>query len=116
MALISTKNLVAPLTNKVHLTSLVLIAVAFAAVRFAGGAVTIERAGMRGRAAASEEARKPVPAPSLDEDTRRGVGRLRNAIGGLGNPPPESEPAKKEPTPPAQRKNGLAEIEKTLGL
>lgn len=106
MALISTKNLVAPLTNKVHLTSLILLAVAFAAIRFAGGSVAIERNAPNGRLLRSEETRRVAPAPSNPEQTRRGVNNLRNSIGTV--PPDRSEDSKKQ--------GGLAEIEKSLGL
>lgn len=41
MSLISTKNLIAPFRNKVHLSTIVLITLAFAALRFSGGDVKV---------------------------------------------------------------------------
>ena len=41
MSLISTKNLVAPLTNMVHLITILLIAVAFAVLRLSGASISM---------------------------------------------------------------------------
>jgi hypothetical protein len=41
MALISSKNLVAPLTNKIHITTIILVAMVFTVFRFAGGGVDV---------------------------------------------------------------------------
>lgn len=41
MSLISPRNLLAPLQNKVHLFTIILIAVAFLVLRLSGGSVTI---------------------------------------------------------------------------
>ena len=112
MALISTKNLVAPLTNKVHLTSLILLAVAFAALRFAGGSVAVQRNGDRPYVKPIES-RRPVPAPSSAEQTRRGVNNLHNSVGPLGRAPADEESREEQKK---QAGGGLAEIEKSLGL
>ena len=42
MALISSKNLAAPLTNKIHITSIILVALLFAVFRLAGGGVDVK--------------------------------------------------------------------------
>ena len=41
MSLISTRNLLAPLQNKVHFVTIVLIAVAFLVLRLSGGSVSV---------------------------------------------------------------------------
>jgi hypothetical protein len=42
VALISSKNLAAPLTNKIHITSIILVALLFAVFRLAGGGVDVK--------------------------------------------------------------------------
>ncbi len=37
MALISTKNIISPFTNKLHLTSIILVVIAFTILRLSGG-------------------------------------------------------------------------------
>lgn len=41
MSLVSAKNLIAPFRNKVHLATIILVSLAFAALRFSGGDVKI---------------------------------------------------------------------------
>ena len=53
MSLISSKNFLIPLTNKVHLITIFIVALAFAAFRMAGCNVHIERPGnLRGNSTA----------------------------------------------------------------
>ncbi len=42
MAFVSIQNLVAPFTNKVHLTSIIAVALAFAVFRLSGGGISVE--------------------------------------------------------------------------
>lgn len=49
MALISAKNLVTPLTNKIHLTAIILVVVAFAFLRLSGGRIDFESAKKSGK-------------------------------------------------------------------
>ncbi len=76
MALISSRNLVAPLTNKVHLISLVLLAVAFAALRFAGGSLSVERE--PGREVSNRQAN--VVEKKKDDHVQERVKGLRDSI------------------------------------
>jgi len=108
MALISTKNLIAPLTNKVHLTSLILVAVAFAAVRFAGGSVSVQRTHANNKPARLEENARRAPLPADPEQTRRAVNNLRNSIG--------AGPLEKPSAAPSKKQGGLSEIETAVGL
>jgi hypothetical protein len=42
VALISSRNLAAPLTNKIHITTIILVALLFAVFRLAGGGVDVK--------------------------------------------------------------------------
>ena len=41
MSLVSARNLVAPLTNMVHLITILLVAIAFAVLRFSGASLSL---------------------------------------------------------------------------
>ena len=126
MSLISTKNLIAPLTNKLHMIALLLLTVGFVALRLSGAAVKLERSAdsraerevtddlidlpvrRADRAPAASPALKPAhPArdfSSMAKEVRPPWEGRRSAT-----PPPAAEP-------PARKKGGLEDIEKALGM
>jgi hypothetical protein len=55
MALIGTKNLLAPLYNKVHLAAIVLFTIAFTVLRLSGGAVYARPKAVKATPASAEE-------------------------------------------------------------
>lgn len=109
MSLISTHNLVAPLTNKVHLMTIILVAVAFAVLRLSGGAIGTSSARPSPRANPDIQTTtiQPTPAvrqavPPTTQTTRQGV---------------EPWERKKDPARTTSKgKNGLNDIEKMLDM
>lgn len=74
MALISAKNLVTPLTNKIHLTTIILIVVAFAFLRLSGGKLSLESSKKSGKEktssfAAPEKPKGSNPAGSIRDNS-----------------------------------------------
>lgn len=69
MSLISTKNLLAPFTNKVHITTMLLIVFAFVALRISGGAIAIEK----------EVTHEPISLDGLPEPKRSDKNKLGKA-------------------------------------
>ena len=65
MSFINIHNVLAPFTNKVHLTTIILVALAFAAIRWHGGGVEIEES-------ADKRVRTPkrATAPATTTETR----------------------------------------------
>jgi len=131
MSLISTRNLVAPLTNKLHMIAIVLVTVGFVALRLSGGTVS-----MRSRSEARTA--KSAPAPMENEDLLSGAPQNADPLardsartqrnekprGGLADSikAPWEENSQAAPSKPAaadtgsKKKGGLADIEKALGI
>ena len=47
MALISTKNIISPFTNKLHLTTIILFVIAFTILRLSGGQIELVKEGTK---------------------------------------------------------------------
>lgn len=100
MSLISTQNLVAPLTNKVHLTTIILVAVAFAVLRLSGGAISAVSANR-----APVEANRDLQPTVVEAPAARTPARERPGV----------EPWERKKSQPENSK-GLNDIEKMLGM
>lgn len=103
MSLISTKNLVAPLTNMVHMITILLIAITFAVLRFSGASISLQSSS----------------APTIDSRTNTPI--VAPVDPGQQTAQPQRAPAPwgqrdNSKQPPAQKKGGLDDIEKALGL
>lgn len=136
MALISVKNLVTPLTNKVHLGTLVFVVVLFATFRAAGGAISIRSSsGLNPRSTYQDPGARvqfDEPPASMDDlnprnelkrlgvEPRRDAGRnerddlIRSMTGSTGSG------QKVAPATQEKKKSGTGdvygELEKQLGL
>jgi hypothetical protein len=90
MALISTRNFVAPLTNKAHLLSILFIALAFAAFRMSGGGVSLTDRAATGKnrsssfSATDEESHQRSSDLSEGKTPPRRGGRLDDIAAELG--------------------------------
>ena len=142
MSFISIHNILAPFTNKVHLTTIVLVALVFAAIRWHGGGVEIDEKEVRkirepNRVAATERAvaTKKKQASTTTATTRAKPKRTRFEIFDKkiqGGQRVDNDDfldsvisSKKKKTPnslskkPASKKDkeaGLDDIERSLGL
>jgi hypothetical protein len=138
MSLISTRNLVAPLTNKLHMITIVLLTTAFVVLRLSGGAVRVEnKPGVRSSKSPSAAARGELPSPAAmpkeetsgpgaaaaAQDEARGAPRslkhFQEIIDEAGQPPWEEKKAvKSRPAadPSSKKKGGLEDLEKALGI
>jgi hypothetical protein len=131
MSLISTKNFIAPLTNKLHIISIILATTAFVVLRLSGGAIKVEpRASARTAKTAAHTVEEELPGtaaakqegsgildlqPEARESVKaRSYGKFQDIVDA---PPPWEEKKKlvKQPEP-TNKKNSLDDIEKKLGL
>jgi hypothetical protein len=114
MSLIKPQNLAGPFTNRVHLFTILIVAVLFGVFRLAGGTVKSVPTGV------SEVPANRVQAAPLDDgmDPRREIQRLGRGgqdelmDGLVENKKPAATPASSKPAGPA----GLDDIEKSLGI
>lgn len=141
MSLFSVKHALAPLGNKVHLVTILVAAVLFAAFRLSSGGVSIEPKSKEGRISRSTAAPERRPAmPPLEDlvGSEAGAGDAFNPYDELrrleGEPRPirrqaapdrelldtmmrDDRPAPpRDISPPSNRGSGLDDIEKSLGL
>ncbi len=119
MALISSRNLAAPLTNKIHITTIILVALLFAVFRLAGGGVDvksslkqklkdeantilspIEAANVKEQAPVKEE--KPDVFSILEKDTKP----TQNNLGKVVPPWQRQQTAPQKAVPPKANTNG----------
>lgn len=115
MSLISAKNLVAPLTNKVHLMSLVLVAVGFAFLRYSGGSISLEERSQTRNVRSKNVRTINKNAADPTQNSRSRVDELFNSVSPMGKK--QKEPKKIKKVPPKRKDSGsLAEIEKSLGM
>jgi hypothetical protein len=129
MSLISTKNLIAPFTNKLHIIAIVLFTIGFVALRLSGGAVRVRSAADRPERQVRETDSLSDELPALRFDRRGAAAResaskeqsLNRVVEGI-RPPWEEKRAAPKPVEPApgesasKRKGGLDDIEKALGI
>lgn len=106
MSLLSVHNFLVPLTNKVHLTTIVLVAILFGAYRLAGGGVRIENS----RSVRDETTLNPRAEVErlggLKRPSRNGESDvLRDMIG-----------SKREEQKRPGRSSALDDVEKALGM
>lgn len=121
MSLVSPRNLLLPFTNKVHLVTIILVGVLFAALRLSGGGITTKSQPAAAPGPAAPVVGQPIPAavaPTV-EPSRRLVERTTIAI------PKEQEgdllksllkTQRAKPTPSKRSGGGLDDIERQLGL
>jgi hypothetical protein len=120
VALISSKNLAAPLTNKIHITSIILVALLFAVFRLAGGGVDVKaslketfkkeqaeimqagKAAVRGQTAQPRSPLEDLLKPSGQTQGTNEV--VPNRLGGAAVPPWQRQ-AQKAPAPAAPSAN-----------
>lgn len=122
MSLVSVKNLVAPLSHKVHLTTIFLAAIVFVVLRFSSGAVEIRSEDYK--PAESTERRKPA---AVESTTGSKPARRSAAESGVSKPASDerdllealkidSPPRKPKAEPKEDDGGSLGEIERSLGL
>ena len=129
MSLISTKNLIAPFTNKLHIIAIVLFTIGFVALRLSGGAVRVRSADDQTQRQARENKILNNELPELRFDRRgespRETGSKEQNLNRLAEgirPPWEEKRAASKPVEPApsesasKRRGGLDDIEKALGI
>ena len=133
MSLISTKNLIAPLANKLHMIAIVLLTVGFVALRLSGGAVRVSSVtDLRGEKQAGSggvSLDEYIPDLRMERGGNSAVkpenqtGHLNQVVSGIKAPweekkaapaPPPAVAARDEQ--PAKKKGGLDDIEKALGM
>ncbi|NLF25453.1 MAG: hypothetical protein GX589_07320 [Deltaproteobacteria bacterium] len=128
MSLISTKNLIAPFTNKLHIITIVLFTIGFVALRLSGGAVRAVPADARQDRQVRERDILSDELSTLGFDRREADGRERTSkdlpinrvVEGI-RPPWEEKRAVTKPQEPGssetpKRRGGLDDIEKALGI
>ena len=108
MGFVSTKNLLAPFSNKVHLVTILLVFLLFVSLRLSGGALRIVDADsdVTTQRTRSETAARTSATTRADVQ-RRGVTRSPAATRGRTAPPPARG---------GERDRALQEIEAELGL
>ena len=126
MSLLSIKNLTAPLTNKVHLTSIVLVAFLFAVFRLSGGSVSIDSTKARAVPIKAELAPKktlgaePLPEELGNFNPKKEIERLNkldDETDPLADALKHGDTAKEvNKTQGGKDSTGLDDIEKRLGL
>ena len=125
MSLISTRNLIAPLTNKLHMIAVLLLTVLFVALRLSGGAIKVDSTGAaRAQRSVAEDlielppVRAERPAASPARQSGRSLEDFNSVVKSVR--PPWEQPRKAAPPPPAEeparKKGGFDDIEKALGL
>lgn len=114
MALISTKNLVTPLTNMVNIITVLLLAICFAVLRLSGAAVSVQPAGTTSRGE-TREALKPVELPQRNQDSSEIFRPAPRVLGS--NEQRNTQVSKTQPSNnDARPGKNLDEIEKMLGI
>ncbi|MCB0333077.1 MAG: hypothetical protein KDD55_06225 [Bdellovibrionales bacterium] len=127
MAFVSIQNLVAPLTNKVHLISIIAAALTFAVFRMSGGHISIEKLNVPPQRQSLTQEATPVSNIAAQMEKLKAQPAARPAA--PSNAPLTQEQVfvpsttKKSPTDnfkaPGKSKSsstGLEEIERSLGL
>ncbi|MCB0335888.1 MAG: hypothetical protein KDD62_06265 [Bdellovibrionales bacterium] len=114
MSLISAKNFIAPLQNKVHLGTIILVAVCFAFLRGAGASFSTYSKGY-----STEPKRAPVSAQRY-APTSRSAGQQKNTYGYKDSRDTQSaRPARRnnaEKQNTQQQSGNLFDLEQELGL
>jgi len=110
MSFISAKNLVAPLTNMVHLITILLIAICFSVLRLSGASLSIESSAVNATTAASRAANDSNTSQT-SEDVELPVFIPKSKT-------PWDKDNQTTKTAPSKSKQigGLDDIEKSLGI
>ena len=109
MSLISTKNLVAPLTNMVHLITILLIAIAFAVLRLSGASMSIQSSSTPVNSSFQAPVQQqPADLGSQLQQHQRPPAPWQQGSGKAAQPAAPADQGKKG--------GGLDDIEKALGL
>jgi hypothetical protein len=123
MALLSLKNFRGPLTNPVHLVTIVLVTVLFGVFRWSGGGLSFSSgnrlaASGAGEETVAEDTGVERPAAGTTKPAKPPVARNQDLLGDMLKSDQKAVAAKptQKPKDKSAGDAGLADIEKSLGL
>jgi hypothetical protein len=122
MGLMNPRNAVAPLTNKVHIMTIVLLTFLFTVLRLSGGTISIDkkpgRAVQPKEAVTSEPVNQAAAKSTTDEEHFRAIFGQKTEPVGLGQNPKQAAANKPAnvPSKPKRKKSALDDIEQALGM
>lgn len=111
MSLISTQNLVAPLTNTVHLITIILVAISFAILRLMGASLSVQPVSNMSTPRVQDSAplqQEQRSAPSIEQELFK-----QDAADEPLWAQPEQDQVEDSPSPAG---GGLDDIERALGM
>ncbi len=78
MALISTKNIISPFTNKLHLTTIILMVIAFTILRLSGGKLELVKEGKKPNFIPKMEDTQPTQEETGTKNGSKGTSSLKD--------------------------------------